>query len=97
MGIIGSKESRIIAKNKVEPGTVMDSRFKVVISIVLLAETYGTDQFDHGVPRRKEVGSLLNSYLFCVTGRVLGQVHKLVSYGLTVNVRLDPVYRPKNT
>lgn len=44
MGIIGSKESRIIAKNKVEPGTVMDSRFKAVISIVLLAETYGTDQ-----------------------------------------------------
>lgn len=42
MGIIGSKES-IIAKNKVGPGTVMDSRFKAVISIVLLAETYGTD------------------------------------------------------
>lgn len=39
IGIIGSQD-RIIAKDKMTPITIMDSRFKAIIKIVLLAETY---------------------------------------------------------
>lgn len=59
-----------------EHGYHDDSKVKAVIRIPWLKKDLWCWLVDHGVPRREVRRNPLNSYLICLSGRVLAQVNR---------------------
>lgn len=72
----GAKRWHLIANDNVGMVTVLGRGTKAVIKIVQLAETYSNGQLISESLEKESMGSLLNSYLICVSEGVLGLVNR---------------------